>query len=79
MFPYNGELDFTVTKAEQADEEAPIIESITVAEKSLKAPGPITFKIKLKGEEVAPVTDIGFSVVGESGYNMFFGAEFDSR
>lgn len=79
VFPYNGELDFTVTKAEQADEEAPIIESITVAEKSLKAPGPITFKIKLKGEEVAPVTDIGFSVVGESGYNMFFGAEFEQQ
>lgn len=75
VLPYNGELDFTVTKAEQADEEAPIIESITVAEKSLKAPGPITFKIKLKGEEVAPVTDIGFSVFGESGYRMFFGAE----
>jgi hypothetical protein len=79
VFPYNGELDFTVTKAEQADEEAPIIESITVAEKSLKAPGPITFKIKLKGEEVAPVTDIGFRVFGESGYNMFFGAEFEQQ
>ena len=50
-----------------------------MAEKSLKAPGPITFKIKLKGEEVAPVTDIGFSVVGESGYNMFFGAEFEQQ
>ena len=79
MLPYNGELDFTVTKAEQADEEAPIIESITVAEKSLKAPGPITFKIKLKGEEVAPVTDIGFRVFGESGYNMFFGAESEQQ
>lgn len=79
MLPYNGELDFTVTKAEQADEEAPIIESITVAEKSLKAPGPITFKIKLKGEEVAPVTDIGFSVFGESGYRMFFGAESEQQ
>lgn len=79
VLPYNGELDFTVTKAEQPDEEAPIIESITVAEKSLKAPGPITFKIKLKGEEVAPVTDIGFSVFGESGYRMFFGAESEQQ
>lgn len=79
VLPYNGELDFTVTKAEQPDEEAPIIESITVAEKSLKAPGPITFKIKLKGEEVAPVTDIGFSVFGESGYRMSFGAESEQQ
>lgn len=70
--PYNGELDFKVTGDSQPDTEAPMIESIIVAEESLKAPGTITFKIKTKGEEVSPITYLQMYAVGESGYELYF-------
>lgn len=75
--PYNGEMDYNVITAEQPDTEAPIVESITIVEKTLKAPGPITFKIKTKGEEKAPIIDVGlrFRDIKDENEGICFGAE----
>ena len=43
---YAGEADYTVTKADTPDQDAPYIESISIVTKNIKAPGKVSFEIK---------------------------------
>ncbi len=45
--PYEGEVDYTITKADTPDQEAPYIEEISVVTKNIKSPGKVSFEIKV--------------------------------
>lgn len=48
--PYNGELDYHITVSETPDEEAPYVDEVAVKTENVKAPGAVTFELRIGRE-----------------------------
>lgn len=62
VLSYNGEIDWAVTTpTSKPDNEAPIIESVTVNPSSLTIPGKLELEIRTSGEEVSPINSLSWT------------------
>ncbi len=73
MFLYKGEIDLAITKSDNPDMEAPIIQEVSVISESATAPGEIEILVKTEGVEATEISYIICAFVDKNNeYNTVY-------